>query len=61
MAFLFVSALRTEAKDCPACGAENMPDLIMLCPECGANMHDYAYEKKRNRPFCFDNKALLYW
>jgi hypothetical protein len=54
MALLFVSALRTEAKDCPACGAENMPDLIMLCPECGANMHDYAYEKKGT-----DRSALI--
>lgn len=42
------------AKDCPGCGAKEMPDLVMLCPECGANMYDYAYEKKGT-----DRSALI--
>ena len=50
----FSLAIETKAKDCPACGAENMPDLIMLCPECGVNMHDYAYENKGT-----DRSALI--
>ena len=51
---MFVSLWQVEAKDCPACGAENMPDLVMLCPECGANLYDYAYEKKGT-----DRSALI--
>lgn len=42
------------AKDCPACNAKDMPDLIMVCPECGANMYDYAFEKKGT-----DRSALI--
>ena len=54
MMFLFAFLWQVEAKDCPACGAENMPDLVMLCPECGANLYDYAYEKKGT-----DRSALI--
>ncbi len=50
---LFYNSL-VYAKDCPACGAKDMPDLIMLCPECGAGMYDYAYEKKGT-----DRSALI--
>lgn len=53
VSFLFLT-ISVNAKDCPSCGAENMPDLVMLCPECGANMYDYAYEKKGT-----DRSALI--
>ena len=52
--FALAFAFEVKAKDCPACGAENMPDLVMLCPECGVNMHDYAYENKGT-----DRSALI--
>ena len=42
------------AMDCPGCGAKGMPDLVMLCPECGTNMYDYSYEKKGT-----DRSALI--
>ena len=42
------------AKDCPSCGAKDMPGLVMLCPECGVNMYDYAFEKKGT-----DRSALI--
>ena len=51
---LFAFSWQVKAKDCPSCGAENMPDLVMLCPECGANMYDYAYDKKGT-----DRSALI--
>lgn len=44
--FLFIQNSAILAIDCPGCGAKDMPDLVMLCPECGVNMHDYAFEKK---------------
>ena len=51
---LFAFPFSAKAMNCPACGAENMPDLVMLCPECGANMYDYAYENKGT-----DRSALI--
>ena len=51
---LIISSIPVNAKDCPACGAKDMPDLIMLCQECGANLYDYAYEKKGT-----DRSALI--
>lgn len=38
--------LETFAKDCPECGTGELSELIMLCPECGINLHDYAYNRK---------------
>lgn len=52
--FLIFIQLKSLAKDCPACGAKDMPDLVMLCQECGANIYDYAYEKKGT-----DRSALI--
>ena len=42
------------AIDCPACGSKDLPSLIMLCPDCGAGIYDYAYDKKGT-----DRSALI--
>ena len=42
------------AVDCPACGSQDLPSLVMLCPDCGASIYDYAYEKKGT-----DRSALI--
>ena len=50
--FMTLANCSIFAMDCPACGAKDMPGLVMLCPECGANMYDYAYEKKGTDRSC---------
>lgn len=50
----FLGALPLFAIDCPACGSKDLPSLVMLCPECGAGIYDYAYEKKGT-----DRSALI--
>lgn len=30
------------AADCPVCHAREISSLAMLCPDCGANLHDHA-------------------
>lgn len=42
------------ATDCPSCGATDVPSLSMACPECGANIYDYKYDKKGT-----DRSALI--
>lgn len=51
--FSFVS-FPLYAIDCPACGSKDLPSLVMLCPDCGASIYDYKYQKKGT-----DRSALI--
>lgn len=51
---ILILANPVYAVDCPACGAKDLPGLRMTCPECNANIYDYAYEKKGT-----DRSALI--
>ncbi len=37
---MLVGAMPLSAADCPACHATDLPGLVMICPECGVNLHD---------------------
>ncbi|OGK08848.1 MAG: hypothetical protein A2W80_06335 [Candidatus Riflebacteria bacterium GWC2_50_8] len=52
MILLFPALVLAEGQVCPACGAEELASLAMVCPECGVNLHSpllKAQQKPRAR------------
>jgi len=56
---LLVISQTAFAADCPVCSAQDISSLAMLCPDCGANLHDNAL-KYHSQPRSSLKIRLLY-
>lgn len=46
LALTLLPLTKANAKDCPVCGAKDVAELAMFCPECGASLSERQIKKR---------------